>query len=948
MLWIPLKKSDPVNLSRSLEVFILKNYDKATHERLRPFFTNLDDSRRNFIDISETSNSEGCVQSLETYLAGLSLLESRIPLASTDIKFNWTDSYTKTKQPVLTYELEKLSVMYTIAAYWSKIGAETDLKSPNGHKIALNAFQSALNWLSLARKIMSESVFEQKGDMTVSNLQMWADIMTAQGYLTLFDKLDKQTAKKESLSKLAFSVYKSFENSLVYSASLKTFPKEQENLIRFNSLVFEAAGQYYQALNEKEKASQTGKNFGLVVTRLKVAERTITKAMQIKGIRGASLDLGKSLLTQIVGEKNTSENENFTIFMDRVPEESELSAVETLNMVVPKEVVLKEFPDKDLILFIVPSEILGIHREFETFVMKKFEISKDQAEVALQEVFRSFDGKTFEGVPDKIWIEISSVQVKNCEKELQNVEQVKKTAKENLESVNDALLKEENEDEANKKQFGNNWNRQPSSVLNSELKKEVNLLLAKLQQASATDAETYSEYNSNKASLDILLLSREDLNNLIPAPEAEILQEKERLSNQLKESQSSLVNTLNSYKDAITKSNFSEELKNIIDQKLNKEEVFEDINLEFADFRNQITDQILVLKQNQEQYLQLLASVSVEYRAAEVIDNLYRSVDKKRSILNRLEQAMAFYSALLERSLAVKNTSNEFLKKRESEKQDLLARMHHRTADPKPAPNNVQPIPYAGPNVKPANVVYQPSGPQSVPPQNVTYNPNPTNPAYVPQNISYNPNQGNPAYVAQNVPPHNPNPANPAYVAQNPQVPAPKNPTPNAPNSNNPNINTIPGHIPPQAVNYNPQPSGVYNPPPAQNLGNVVQGHPAPQNYSPQGYPPQGHSPQSYPPQGYPPHGSPQGYAPQGYAPQGYPPQGYAPQGYPPQGYAPQGYPPHGYPPQGYPPQSYPPQGYPPQGYPPQSYPPQAYPPQGYPPQGYPQPGNNPFQSYRK
>ena len=929
MLWIPLKKSDSANLSRSLEVFILKNYDKATHERLRPFFTNLDDSRRNFIETSETSNSEGCIQFLETYLAGLSLLESRIPIASTDLRFNWTDSYTKTKQPVLTYELEKISVMYTIAGYWSKVGAETDLKSPNGHKVALNGFQSAMNWLALAKKIMSESVFEQKGDMTVGNLQMWSDIMAAQGYYTLYDKLDKQTAKKESLSKLAFSVHKNFENSLSYSTSLKSFPKEQENLIRFYSASFEAAGHFYQALNEKEKSSQIGKNFGFVVTRLKVAEKCILKAMQLKGIRGTPLEIGKGLLTQITSEKSVAENENFTIYMDRIPEENEISPCETLNMVVPKEVVLKEFPERDLIAMIVPSEILGIHKEFEGYIMKQFEITKDQVEAAFQEVFKSFDGKTFEGVPEKVWQEISGVQGKNCETELQNVERIKRTAKEILEFANESILKEENDDEANRKQFGANWSRPPSSAANSELKKEINMLLSKLQQASGTDEQTISEYNLNKTSLDILSLSRDDLNKLIPAPDPNVLQDKERLSCQLKDTQAWIVNTLNSYKDAIAKSNFTEDLKKIIDQKLNKEEVFEDLNLEFADYRNQVTDQILALKQNQEAYLQLLAGVSVEYRAAEVIDNLCKSIDKKRSILSRLEQALAFYSNFMERTLVVKAATEEFLKKQDIVKQDFIARMHHRTADPKAAPvkpaqPGPQPIPYSVPTAKPTNIVYQPSGPQGVPPQNVPYN-------SVPTNVAYNPNPSYP-YAAQNltnVAPMNP----PQNVAVNP---APNN---TAPGYNPPANNSAPGYNPPQPANYNPHSSAPYPNYSTQGYAPPPQGYPSPQGYPPQGYSPQGHSPQSYPPQGYPPQGHPQGYPPQGAPPQNYPPQGYPPQGYPPQGY-----PAQNYPPQGYPPQSYPPQGYPPQGYPPQGYPPQGYPPQSYPPQG----GSNPFQSYRK
>jgi hypothetical protein len=904
MLWIPIKKSEPVNLSRSLEVFILKNYDKPTHERLRPFFSSLDDSRRSFVESSDSSNLELVIQSLETYLSGLTLLESRIPISSTDLKFTWSDSYLRSKQPVLTFTLEKLCVMYNIAACWSKIASDTDLRSLNGHKTALSAFQSALNWLQLCKKLVNDSPVDQKGEICADNFELWAFVMTAQGYCTLFDKLDKQTAKKESIAKLAFSVYSNFEKALSFLANVKSFPKEQENILKFNSAFYEATGHYYQALFEKEKASNTGSGFGQVVARLKVTEKCLNKALTLRGIRGNLLENGKNMLTMVASEKNNAENENFTIYMERIPEESEVNVLEALNMIIPKEVVLREFPGKELILIIVPAEIIGIHKEFESFIMRQFEVSKEKVDLALEDVKKSFFGKTFEGIPEVTWLQISEFQSRDCEAEIEQIRKIKTQATEKLNQSLEELKKEELEDEELRKRFGPAWTRPTSASATQELKKEVELLLSKLAQASETDEKTVAEFQTHKASLDILALSRSDLDKLVPQVESSVLSEKESLSLQLQESESSLVNILNQYREAIFNTNSSEDLKRIVDQKLVKEEVFEEISLEFSDFRDKIAQEIEILKQKQEKFLQLLASVSVEYRAAEFLDNVARSLECKKNLALRLEQGIKFYLSFDGRVGLACAAIREFVMKRDEEKKNFVARMHH-SAPVGNVPVSSQNINYSPAARPPSNILYQPGGTsapnQGYPPQGFS------NAGYPPQGHSSQ------TYSQQGYPPPQ------GYSTQGYPQGAPSH---NAPSHS----------APPQSA-------------PSQN---APQGAPA-KGYSPQGAPPQGYSPQGAPSQGYSPQGAPpQGYPPQGYSTQGYPPQGYPPQGYPPQGYPPQGYPPQGYPPQGYPPQAYPTHGYPSAPYQTQPYPGQPYPqgyPGNYPPQGYPP---NPFQQVRK
>ena len=356
MLAIPLKKTEKVRLSKSFEVFVAKTYDAATVEKVRPVFVALEEARRVLAEGTENSSPEILIEACETYLSGLIALEGQIAISNTDLKFQWYDGYTKTKYLVLTYASEKVHVLYTLAALHSKIAAEVDLRTANAHKIALNSSQIGAGWLLKCRNELNNRTEENKSDISFDNISLWIDVLIAQGYYTMYDKLDKSTANKLNISKVAYSISTNFSQALVYIPSVKSFPKDLENLAGFYSGVFLAAAHYYYALNDKEKCMKTGIGFGKIVSRLKVADGIITKAMWAKGIRGTALNLGRNLMTLITNEKNVAEGDNFTIYMDRVPEESTLEALESLNMVTPKTPEIKEFPNAELLLSMVPKE----------------------------------------------------------------------------------------------------------------------------------------------------------------------------------------------------------------------------------------------------------------------------------------------------------------------------------------------------------------------------------------------------------------------------------------------------------------------------------------------------------------------------------------------------------------------------------------------------------------
>jgi programmed cell death 6-interacting protein len=85
-----------------------------------------------------------------------------------------------------------------------------------------------------------------------------------------------------------------------------------------------------------------------------------------------------------------------------------------------------------------------------------------------------------------------------------------------LASVEQMLAKEETEDEACRMQYGSQWERPKSSVLSASLREEVERYYQLLKEAKSSDETVGAEIESNKAIIQQLGLSRQDLDATLP------------------------------------------------------------------------------------------------------------------------------------------------------------------------------------------------------------------------------------------------------------------------------------------------------------------------------------------------------------------------------------------------------------------------------------------------
>ena len=78
------------------------------------------------------------------------------------------------------------------------------------------------------------------------------------------------------------------------------------------------------------------------------------------------------------------------------------------------------------------------------------------------------------------------------------------------------LEEEEGSDTAMRTQYGQKWNRMPSSSLNSQFKQSLTDYQSKLQMAANTDQQITQKFQSNQESLRLLSKPKSELGSMIP------------------------------------------------------------------------------------------------------------------------------------------------------------------------------------------------------------------------------------------------------------------------------------------------------------------------------------------------------------------------------------------------------------------------------------------------
>jgi hypothetical protein len=675
MFSIPAKRSENLHLSSLIETHLAKTLDSLMMDKVRPFLMAMNSYREAFSSASDSTNLDFLVRSLELYYSALVGIESRLYLERTSIQIVWQDSYSGKSQTFDSFQMEKIAVLYSLGSLWSRIGNCSDLKSPTGHKLALNAFQTAFGLLNNCQEnLNSLNQLKDFNDLNAHNLTLWMEVMKASGYLTMFDKLDKMNASKINLQKLAFTIHKRLDSAVSHLHLVPGFPKDIEKIMRFATDLFLAVTEFYSGLIQKEKVSATGKGFGEAVARLRKSNDLCKKCEGVKGITGKPSDLLKEFILLIKSETTKAEDENYSIYMESIPTDVPWSIVEEVTLFKGKDPEIKHFPEKDLINLLQPVEVQALHEEYEQRMTQEFQKTSEKVEKELEKFEKFFNASTFKGLPQHLWSQISAQQVQTIEKQIENLHSLCQSCISELVKSRDKLMAEEADDEENRTKFPSEYKVVPSCICNADFKIEIQKTLKSIQESQTDDASLINEFREQENKFKELSENREHFDRLIPKLDLQKETEKDLLVASINEAAQVLRKSLSQLKGSIFRKANYETLKKIYKERQDKETVFNEIRVEISYFQIEIEKILEKTTPKIEKFFKEYAGLSVENRAGNLLKNLSKLLEKKQKIAQKFDERLAVYSSFLDDVNKVSGKVDEFLVKRMNEKQDILGR----------------------------------------------------------------------------------------------------------------------------------------------------------------------------------------------------------------------------------------------------------------------------------
>lgn len=746
MLSFQPKKADSCKLAKPIESYVRRHYDKGVWDAVKNFIAEVESRRNTALEAANCMPQQSlpAIEELALYYRCLLAMESRVPIGQTGINFGWQDALSRRKVSEANYVVEKAGILFNIASLYSRLATSTDISTPDGPKLALNYFQFSAGCLEQVRKLSSEIRQLNTIDISAEHLTMLIHIMLAQGYYSMYCKIDKASGNKNNVAKLAASISKHYSQAYELASREplnRALSKEYIDTLFYQDMLFRAASTYWISYIDREQGAKVGQGFGKAVTRLRLANEQISEAMKVRGIRGEALETGRTLLESIRRELKATEQENLSVYMDSIPPATALDKVQELTMITPKYPptvdLASPYPGAEVLQMLIPPAVNALLTEYRELLhliileenTRAGHVNKQIGEVLqtmnLPQKLYAVEGSE-ETIPEQTWLKVQQAQSSGGFTQIQNsMNSLKTLSESNIQMLNDLenmLKREEEEDKAMRTQYGAKWARAPSGASNSSLKNDIERYRSKAGEAAALDSNHETIFQTHKEILDLLNKSKAELDTLMPkiqtnsyATHPAVLRLKEVLENYYA-LQKRLTEELNALVGATEQDNIIGELMEVYSKQMQKEPVFQRELQKFAPFRetlNKSCEEILALRD-------AIAAANGEFDAAlgsarsdpakmRFLQSLEDAVAKFNELNNGLSQGHQFYQNLSRHLTVLHQKVSDFIYSRNVEKNDLLAAM---TSQSKPAAYN----PYAPPA---QNVGY----PSSFSEQQPGYNP---------------------------------------------------------------------------------------------------------------------------------------------------------------------------------------------------------------------------------
>lgn len=491
-------------------------------------------------------------------------------------------------------------------------------------------------------------------------------------------------------------------------------------------------GIYYKALAQVRKASESlaAGRYGEEISRLNEATNLLNRCREHKKLLDPeTLSLLESLTGQVLRNAERAIKDNSIIYHESVPAASGLAdigqAVVARATAMPDWSVDPNVPSRPILARLVPERI---RKRAVAYYTRRNERVEDvyahlKALAALEnEIMRECNlpslldvasNAPVMGLPGSLLAKAEHVRssggVASLYATLSTVEALKTDAAQLLRQTGDLLADEAAADSAAKREFGATWTRPGSESLASSLKEALAAYRKSLEAAAKSDSKLQTDFEAAIVGITALDSSQAELEESIPASTANNSQRGDpRLMDKLQDLLNSVAEfdlqrsqLISLFQDYCATDHIEEALKDTDeakDEASENEEFFNSIieNRLENSVMHQLLAQFKNIQENQSQKLNELKSSAIAFAASltlssaleerqNALQTLEQAAEAYTTINSHLQEALNFYSGLLELLQKLRENARDFTVSRGIELEELkntLKRHQNSTANP--------------------------------------------------------------------------------------------------------------------------------------------------------------------------------------------------------------------------------------------------------------------------
>ncbi|KAG2231674.1 hypothetical protein INT48_005157 [Thamnidium elegans] len=739
MLACSPKKTERIIWTPYLREYISNGY--AEHPDLYTDDFRVLDELRNDCIYMETN--EKALNRLIKYYAQLVFISAKFPI-DVGIEFPWYLAFQADAQrPVLHRNMnyEKACVLYSIGAVYSQLGNAENKSTTEGVKRACNYFQNSAGCFQhLLEVVVPEMRIAPTVDMSPYALQTLINLMLAQAQECVWQKAAMDQLRDGTIARLSLKISEFYDAAceLATNSSIQNvYPKMWITHMQIKALHFNAAAQFRKSC---ECISQD--KYGEEVSRLQVASDFVRRAFDIirssgYGKTGGSIavtnDL-KSLQQILASNLARAEKDNDVIYLESIPLFSSLPAILKTQMVKP--IAPTEISDPVSLMLnnesrtdLLPHPIIGlplfqklvpfaVHQAASVYVDRKERLIKEDIISKLEELTAVYHSSieslnlpallaTAEhttGLPESIMRQAAEVRSGGGSQSLYDMwEQVQNASSKNADILEDAFnaLDEEHEaDEAYRSKFPNEWNRPESHILTQQLAAQGQKHRQTLTSAQKADLIVRNKLDTWANIIDVLTLTREELEESIPsddAPNSDHPQRQEDSLARIKRLVDDMSQHLRIRKDLIDQARKISNADDISPSLLKKAAELTAkspiVKIEAAQFEELFVDElrkydhiIMVVDQEDEQQNTILRQLNEAYhqykakmndksngaKREKALQNLNQAYLKYKEIKTNLSEGLKFYGEHAKGLSTFCDTCRDYCYRRQSESEQIM------------------------------------------------------------------------------------------------------------------------------------------------------------------------------------------------------------------------------------------------------------------------------------